>query len=84
MTEHEQLMQLCRTWGASAVQAEAMARQLAKRADQLVAARGQSREEAMAYLLQLVVQGRAGETPPGFDGHSPRGRAQNSAENSAK
>lgn len=84
MDEIAQLTKLCQGLGASAAQAEAMARQLAKRADQLVIARGQSREEVMAYLLQLVVQGRAGETPPGFAGGVPPGAAQKSAENSAK
>lgn len=84
MTELEQLTQLCRQLGAPPAQAEAMARQLAKRADQLVAQRGQSREEIMAYLLQLVVQGRSGETPPGLAGRPPPGPTQNSAENSAK
>ncbi|MND09873.1 hypothetical protein D3C83_335320 [compost metagenome] len=43
-----------------------MARQLIKRADQLAAERGQPREEAMAYLLRVVVQGRSGEVPPEF------------------
>jgi hypothetical protein len=83
MDEIAQLTKLCQGLGASAAQADAMARQLSKRADQLMLARGQSREEVMAYLLQLVVQGRAGETPPGFAGVQP-GPAQKSAENSAK
>lgn len=43
-----------------------MAKQLMKRADQLAIQRGQSREEAMAYLLQLVVQGHGGEVPKEF------------------
>lgn len=83
MDEITQLTQVCRNLGASETQAAAMARQLVKRADQLVLTRGQTREEAMAYLLQLVVQGRAGETPPGFAG-MPAAPAQNSAENSEK
>jgi hypothetical protein len=43
-----------------------MARHLIKRTDQLAAERGQSREETMAYLLRLVMQGRSGEVPPEF------------------
>ncbi len=43
-----------------------MARQLLKRADQLATERSQTREEALAYLLGLVVQGRSGEVPPEF------------------
>lgn len=43
-----------------------MARQLLKRAEQLAAERNQTREEALASLLSLVVQGRRGEVPPGF------------------
>jgi hypothetical protein len=37
---------------------------LMKRADQLSAERKISREEAMRYLLNVVVHGRAGEVPP--------------------
>jgi hypothetical protein len=71
MTEHEQLTALCVKMGADRAQAEVMAAQLAKRADQLAGARGISRVEAMAHLLQLVVKGRSGETPPGFEGGLP-------------
>jgi len=70
MNEHEQLTQLCLKLGAERVQAEAMAVQLMKRADQLVAGRGWSRVEAMTHLLDLVVKGHGGETPPGFEGQS--------------
>lgn len=63
MNELERLTEFCRRLGASPQQAEAMARQLGKRAGQLAIQRGQTREEAMAYLLQLVVQGRSGEAP---------------------
>lgn len=66
MSEFEQLAGLCRSLGATAGPAEVMARQLMKRADQLVLERGQSREEAMAYLLRLVVEGRSGVVPPEF------------------
>lgn len=62
MTEHEQLVALCEKMGAAAPQAEIMARQLAKRADQLSAERGITRIEAMAHLLQVLVKGRNGES----------------------
>lgn len=71
MDELAQLTKLCRSLGADAAQADAMARQLIKRADQLVAERKQTREEAMAYLLRLVVQGRSGEVPPEFQPPQP-------------
>jgi hypothetical protein len=66
MDELAQLTRLCSSLGATPEQAAAMARRLIKRADQLVAGRGQTREEVMAYLLRLVVQGRAGEVPREF------------------
>ena len=66
MDELTQLTKLCRGLGATPESAGAMARQLIKRADQLVAERGQSREEVMTYLLRLVVQGRNGEVPKEF------------------
>ena len=71
MSEHEQLVQLCRRLGAGSEQAETMARQLARRADQLVAERGVARVEAMKYLLEVVVKGRAGEALPQFPRSSP-------------
>jgi hypothetical protein len=73
MNEHEQLTARCVKMGAGRAQAEVMAIQLAKRADQLASARGISRVEAMAHLLQLVVKGSRGETPPGFEGGQPPG-----------
>lgn len=66
MDELTQLTELCGRLGAAPAQAEAMARQLIKRADQLAMERRQPREETMAYLLRLVVQGRSGEVPPEF------------------
>jgi hypothetical protein len=66
VNELARLTALCGKLGAPAGQAEAMAKQLMKRADQLAIQRGQSREEAMAYLLQLVVQGHGGEVPKEF------------------
>lgn len=71
MSELSRLTELCRSWGAATPQAEAMARQLMKRADQLAAERGQTREAAMAYLLRLAVQGRNGEVPPEFQPPRP-------------
>lgn len=82
MDELAQLTKLCRGLGAAPEQADAMARQLIKRADQLVVERGQSRESAMEYLLRLVVQGRSGAVPPEFQ--TPAAENQNKADNSAK
>lgn len=73
MNEHEQLVALCAKMGAAPAQAQVMATQLAKRADQLAAERGITRIEAMSHLLQLVVKGRSGEAPPGFEGGQPPG-----------
>jgi hypothetical protein len=70
MNERDQLIQLCLKLGSERAQAETMAAQLAKRADQLAAERGIDRTEAMSYLLQLLVKGRNGETPTGFEGQS--------------
>jgi hypothetical protein len=64
MTEEEQLRALCERLGASAAQSAVMAAQLLKRAAQLSADRGISREEALTHLLKIVVEGRAGRAPP--------------------
>ncbi len=66
MNELEQLAQLCERLGASSAQARTMAAQLAKRATQIAAERGITREAALARLLDLVVQGRAGGVPADF------------------
>lgn len=66
MTEFEQLTLLCERLGASRAQAATMAAQLAKRADQIAAERGLTREVALQGLLELVVKGRAGEVPAQF------------------
>lgn len=66
MTELEQLTRLCEQLGAPRAQAETMAAQLVKRADQLAAERGIPREAAMKSLLDVVVKGRAGEVPAQF------------------
>lgn len=67
MDELTQLTRLCERLGAATPgQAQTMARQLIKRADQLAAERGLTREAAMQHLLGIVVQGRQGSVPPGF------------------
>jgi len=81
--ELTQLIRLCRGLGADGPQAELMARQLSKRADQLVAERGQTREAAMEYLLRIVVQGHAGEVPAEFSAEANQ-PDQNKVENSKK
>jgi len=71
MSEHEQLTALCQRLGAEPPQAEIMAKQLAKRADQLTAERGLSREQALKHLLRIVVEGRAGKAPAASEPDSP-------------
>lgn len=66
MTEHEQLAQLCERLGATPVQAQTMAAQLLKRADQIAGERGLTREAALNGLLAVVIKGRAGEVPASF------------------
>jgi hypothetical protein len=67
MDELTRLTRLCERLGAATpAQAETMARQLRKRADQLAAERGLTREAALQHLLEIVVQGRQGKVPPGF------------------
>lgn len=71
MSELEKVTELCARLGAAPEQAATMARQLAKRADQLAAERNIPREAAMAQLLQILVQGRQGNVPPGFAPPAP-------------
>ena len=71
MNEDEQLRELCVRLGASMEQAATMAAQLQKRAGQLAVERGITREAALAHLLNVVVKGRNGETPPGFPPTNP-------------
>lgn len=71
MSEREQLLALCERLGAAPPQASAMADQLLKRCDQLVAERGWARVQAMEHLLTVLVKGRAGEAVPGFEGGRP-------------
>lgn len=66
MTELEQLSRLCESLGAPPAQAATMATQLLKRAEQLAAERGVTRESALRGLLEVVVKGRNGEVPAAF------------------
>ena len=59
MSELAALEKICLRWGAPPAVAEAMARQLLKRAEQLMSERGLSREQALAYLLNLMVRVQA-------------------------
>jgi len=76
VNEHAQLTQLCERLGAPHAQAEAMAAQLLKRADQLAAERDEPREEMLAHLLRLLVQGRSGEVPADFPATQPPGASE--------
>ena len=66
--ELRQIVDLCEKLGASHDQADTMAKQLIKRVDQWVEERGMDRVEATKALLELVVSGRQGIAPPGFEG----------------
>jgi hypothetical protein len=66
MSELEQLTQLCERLGAPPAQAANMAAQLLKRAEQIAAERGGTREAALKRLLDLMIQGRAGKVPEEF------------------
>ena len=72
MNELQQLTEVCVRLGAPATQAPTMAAQLLKRAGQLAAERGTTRETELARLMQLVVQGRAGTVPADFSPPPPR------------
>lgn len=62
MDELGQVAALLESFGAEKAQAEVMARQLLKRAEQVSAEKGVPKIEALADLLQLVKAGRTGET----------------------
>lgn len=67
MDEIAQLARACEALGAPADQAQVLAAQLWKRSGQIAAERGQSREEALQYLWNLLVQARqgiVGKIPP--------------------
>lgn len=72
MNELQQLTQVCVRLGAPQLQAQTMAAQMLKRADQLSAERGTTREAELARLLEIVVQGRAGVVPTNFTPPPPR------------
>lgn len=73
MSELEQITKLCLRLGAAGRrEAETMAHQLLKRADQLMTERGLARVEAMDYLLRLVRKGRAGEVDAEFSSRGPK------------
>ena len=65
-TELEKITTLCTRLGAAPDQAATMAKQLLKRAEQISVERGITREAALAQLLQILVEGRRGNVPPGF------------------
>lgn len=67
MNEIEQLSALCIRLGGTPEQAPVMAAQLLKRADQLASERGIDRTRALAHLIEVVIKGRAGETPEKID-----------------
>ncbi len=58
--EIDQIAALFRHLGADDRQAATMARQLSKRADQLVEEKGLDRLQALRHLLDLVKSGREG------------------------
>mgnify|MGYP006902061996 CR=1 FL=1 len=62
MAEVEQIASVLRQWGAEAKQAEVMAAQLLKRAEQIAEERSIDKVSALAELLKLVKAGREGET----------------------
>ena len=75
MDELAQLTELCRGLGATPEQAEVMARQMIKRADQLAAERGQKREEAMTIrnILELnAILERSGARWRAIENHVTR------------
>ena len=71
MSDLEKVTQLCTKLGASPAQAATMAAQLLKRAEQISAERGITREVAMAQLLQILIEGRQGNVPPAFQPPTP-------------
>lgn len=62
MNELDQLTELCVKLGAERGAAVTMAAQLQKRATQFASERGVTREQAMHYLLEVLVKGRQGES----------------------
>lgn len=64
--ETEKITVICERLGAPPEQAVTMAKQLLKRADQIATERNIPRAQALAQLLQILVEGRQGNLPPGF------------------
>jgi hypothetical protein len=69
VSEHEKITELCVKLGAARAPAATMARQLVKRAEQIARQRGIPRADALAQLLQILVQGRHGNVPAEFKPH---------------
>lgn len=69
----QKITELCERLGAEKAQAETMARQLLKRAEQMAEERQIDRLEALDYLLRVTISGRQGVTYP----HSPPGNPEN-------
>jgi hypothetical protein len=63
VSDLEKITALCTRLGAPPEQAAVMAGQLLKRAEQIAAERKIPREQAMAQLLKIVVEGRQGNVP---------------------
>ena len=71
MSDLEKITLLCTRLGAAPDQASTMAAQLLKRAEQISAERGVTREAALAQLLEILVQGRQGNVPAAFKPPTP-------------
>ena len=76
MSDLEKITELCVRLGSPPEQAATMAKQLLKRAEQISTERGIRRDEAMAQLLQILVQGSQGEVPPAFKPPLPPSKQQ--------
>ncbi len=76
MSDREKITELCVRLGSSPEQVATMAKQLLKRVDQISIERSIRREEAMAQLLQILVQGRQGEVPAAFKPPAPPSKQQ--------
>ncbi len=66
MTEIEQLAAAFERLGAARPQAQTMATQLWRRAEQLACERSTTHEVELARLLDLSMRGRVGELPADF------------------
>jgi hypothetical protein len=71
VSDLEKITLLCTRLGAAPDQAGTMAAQLLKRAEQISAERGVTRETALAQLLEILVQGRQGNVPSTFRTPAP-------------